>query len=179
MRVNESVALVVVVVIAALCMASAASAEGQVEIGGKDSITGVGSVISTNPDVGEETTTLILGGSFNRTTESGRFEFGAGFTVAGLFADSDTAVFIPSLQGRINSNLLGAEENILVYAGVLAGVAIIDGDDFSDEVGTFGPKLGVEYYFSPKVAAQIEDTLLFDTEDGVTNSITLGIKFLF
>ena len=176
---SRSSALIAIVMAVALCVATSAGAQGKVELGGKTSVTAVGSIISSNPDVGEDTTAVVLAGTLNYTTLSARFEVGAGLAIIGLFADDDVAIYVPTVQGRINSDLLGAEENILLYAGGTAGLLIIDSDAFSDTYGTFGPKAGVEYYFSPNIAAQIEDQFLVDTEGGITNNITLGIKLLF
>ena len=92
-------------------------------------------------------------------------------------------MFTPNVTIRINSNLLGPEENILAYVGFIAGVTFldVDADDFSftDEVGSFGPKFGAEYYFTSSIAVQLEDSLLFDTDGGVTNTLMLGAKLLF
>jgi hypothetical protein len=80
---------------------------------------------------------------------------------------------------RINSDLLGAEENFLVYAGLVGGVTFLDLDFYDDEAGAFGPKFGGEYYFSSRFAVQLEDVVLFDTEGGITNTMSLGVKVLF
>ena len=181
MRVRGLLNLVAVVMAATLCVASSASAEGAVELGGRTSISAVGSVLTSFPDDSDvdNSTTVLVAGTVNYTTESARWEVGAGVAVIGQFAEENVAAYVPSLQARVNSNLFGAEENILLYVGAVAGVLIIDSDDFSDVFGNFGPKAGIEYYFSPNVAGQVEDQFLFSTDGGMANSVTIGFKVLF
>jgi hypothetical protein len=51
-------------------------------------------------------------------------------------------------------------------------------DEDNGEFGTFGPKVCVEFYITPNMAIQIEDTFLWDTEGGTANNLTLGFKIL-
>ena len=177
---------------ASLVGSTQALAQGAIEIGGRTAITANFGVTTQNPDetagVDIETSIVNLGTNITRTTDDGRWEYGAGFTVTAIIIDIDSdafsdkttvTLFTPSAQVRINTDLLGAEENFLVYAGFIAGVTIADYDSFDDEVGAFGPKFGAEYYFSQNMAVQLEDALLFDTEKGITNTLSLGIKLLF
>ena len=127
-----------VLMAATLGLASSAQAAGDVEIGGKMSLTAVAAVATTNPDEGDDSTTLLLGGTGAYTTANGRFELGAGLQIIGLFADSDFAIYSPRIEGRVNSNLLGAEENILVYGGAVAGAAFLRSDFLDDEFGNLG-----------------------------------------
>jgi hypothetical protein len=179
---------IVVLAIASLVMgvASQAGAAGQVEIGGKKSVTAAVSVSTTDTDLAEDDfTTMLISGSFGYTTQNGRHEFAGALSVFGVFSDSaDLTVWLPNAQYRINSNLLGPNENVLVYIGAVAGAGFIDFDagsdgEFDDQYGAFGPKVGAEFYVSPTVAVQIEDVFLFDTEDGTTNALTIGLKVLF
>lgn len=163
-----------------LAFASQASAQGGIDIGGKTAATIVFSVITNDPDPGDPTTAIIVGGTLTRTTADARWEYGAGLTVVGFLSDfGDVTLWTPSGQVRINSDLLGPEENLLAYVGFIAGVTIIDSDFGDDEVGAFGPKFGGEYYFSSNFAIQLEDALLFDTDDGISNTLTIGVKLLF
>lgn len=53
-----------------------------------------------------------------------------GLTIAGFFSDAgDFAFCVPSVQARINSDALGAEGNIIVYAGGVVGAGIVRSDD--------------------------------------------------
>ena len=158
-----------------------AQAGGTVELGGRTAVTANFSVITNNPDRGLDTTSLLIAGTLTRNTADARFEYGLGLGVISLFSDIGDASFVsPTAQVRVNTDLLGAEENILAYAGFVAGLTFVDIDGLGDDVmGAFGPKFGAEYYFSSSVALQLEDMILFDTESGVTNSLTLGIKVLF
>lgn len=174
------------VAIAMLLAAGQATAQTAVDIGGKTSVSGLFSVTTVDPDEGDEVTALLLGGLGAYTTEDGRFEFGGGLTVIAALADfADFTVYSLSGQARINTDALGPEENVILYAGAIAGLGILDGDgnsaaeDLDDEVGQFGPKIGAEFYISPKTAIQVQEALLFDTEGGITNQFTIGFKVLF
>jgi hypothetical protein len=157
------------------------------EIGGRISATGNFAVSSIDPDGGNnDTTAIIFGATGAYTTENGRWEFGAGLTIAGFLLpsdlDSDTIVYSPTVQARINSNPLGPEENVLVYGGAAVGLGIVRSDSpfvSDDEVGVFGPKAGLEFYVTPNAALQIEDVFLFDSDGGNSNTFTVGFKLLF
>ncbi|MFT5154161.1 MAG: hypothetical protein ACI841_004168 [Planctomycetota bacterium] len=176
----------------ALCLsmgsATTATAGGTIEIGGKTAVTGNLSITTSKPDVFDVTTTIVyLGTSLTRTSADARWEYGVGLTVGILNFDSDEpggengtiATYTPTAQVRINSDLMGPEENFLVYVGAVGGVTIIDFEFYKDEIGAFGPKLGAEYYFSPRVAVQAENVFLVDTEKGINNNFGVGVKFLF
>ncbi len=183
----------VTVFIAALfAFAARASASGAIDLGGRTAVTANFSATVQKPGesagVDVRNTIITLGTSFTRTTADARWEYGAGFTVVAFVAETDspdqndtitTATYTPSLQVRINSDLLGPEKNFLVYAGFIAGVTIIDFEFLDDEVGVFGPKFGAEYYFSSSLALQLQNDLLFDTEKGITNNLSFGVKLLF
>ena len=181
MKVYQRATAIGIAMFGLMLAAQTAHAGGAAEIGGKASVTAITTVTTYDPDDGDAQTTLILGGLGAYTTQSGRFEFGAGLTIGALFSDlADVAIYQISGQARINSDPLGPEENLLVYLGAIVGVGIIRGDfDIDDEVGVFGPKIGAEFYVSPQTALQVQDAVLVDTESGVTNQLTLGIKFLF
>jgi len=156
-----------------------------VDLGGRTAITVNASIL--NDDV--QDTTVTASGSVARTTENGRFELGVALVYLGFQLGSDefdpTSVFVPSATVRINTNPLGAEENIVAYAGGQIGVAIVDSGGFSDERVSGGPRAGIEYYFTPDVALQAEYLALMqedpiDPDDVlVTNTILLGLRVLF
>lgn len=163
-----------------LAGAPTAGAQGATEIGGKVSVTGTFSVATTKPDGFDDSTALIVGVLGAYTTESGRFEVGGGLNILGLFSDlADAAFYNLTGEARINSNPLGPEENVLLYAGGVVGLGIVRTDFGDDEVGVFGPKVGAEFYITPRMAIQIEDVFLGDTEDGISNNLTIGFKLLF
>ena len=177
---------------ASLLVSTQAVAAGAVEVGGRTAITANFGVSTQRPEknagVEIETSIVNFGTNVTRTTDDGRWEYGAGFTVTAIIIDIDSdafsdkttvTLFTPSAQVRINTDLLGPEENILLYAGFIAGVTIADYDAFDDEVGAFGPKFGAEYYFTSNIAVQLEDAFLVDTDKGITNNLSLGIKLLF
>lgn len=165
--------------VVALGWGTSAAAQNAVEIGGRSSVTANLSVTTTAPDDFDDSTTLLLGGLAAYTTEDARFEVGGGLTILGLFSSFDASAVSLSGQARINSDALGPEENVLLYLGAVVGVAFIEVDGFNDEIGIFGPKVGAEFYFTPDMAFQVEDVLVGDTEGGVTNSLTIGLKLLF
>jgi hypothetical protein len=168
-----------------IAVVSQASAQGAIEIGGRNAATGIFSVIVNNPDGGSDTTAVLIGATASRTTSNARWEFGGGLTLVATLSDFlDLTIVTPSAQGRINSNLIGPEENILFYAGGLIGITFLNikvkGEgSFDDTLGAFGLRGGVEYYVSPDIAVQLEELLVFDSDGGVTNNLTLGIKLLF
>ena len=171
--------------IALVSWATTASAQNAIGVGGRTSITANFALISANPDIGGKTDNIVVGASIAYTTESARFEIGGGVNILGLFADGfDLGVYTISGEGRINTNALGPDENILLYAGAIAGVSIIDIDagpglSFTDEVFVVGPKIGGEFYITPNTAIQLQDAFLVDSEGGTTNNLTIGFKFVF
>lgn len=169
------------VLLGVLFGAVAANAQGAVDIGGKTSVSILGSVTTIDPDGGEDVTALLLGGTGAYTTQDGRFEFAGGFTMVGSFSGiGDAAVYSLSGQARVNSDPLGSEENLVLYLGGIAGLGILRGDgDIDSEEGIFGPKAGMEFYVSPRTAIQVQEALLFDTAGGLTNQLTVGFKVLF
>ncbi|HEB89906.1 MAG TPA: hypothetical protein ENI85_10080 [Deltaproteobacteria bacterium] len=168
-----------ITVTALLLVPLSASAQNAVGIGGRVSATAAFSVTTTAPDDFDDSTSLLLSGMAAYTTENARFELGGGLSVFGVFSTVDASAWVLSAQGRVNSNALGPEENILLYLGGVVGAAFVEFDDANDELGVFGPKAGAEFYMSPNTAIQIEDVLLGDTEGGVTNNLTIGFKLLF
>ena len=167
-------------VVGLVLFAGMAEAENALNIGGRKSATGLFSVVSSSPDQGGSSDTVLLGGNVAYTTLDARWEFAAGLTIAGFFANSgDLALYVPSVQARINSDPLGPEENILVYLGGVIGAGIVRSDAFDDELAVFGPKFGAEFYFSPRTAVQIEDQVLVGDDGGVTNTLSIGFKLLF
>ena len=176
---RHTIIITAALTVAALLQSGMAQAQNAVGIGGRTSVTGNLSVVTSNPDVGDDSTTLTLQGIGAYTTEDARWEIGVGLTILGLFADEDFGIYVPAVEGRINSDALGPEENIILYAGVVMGVTIIDSDVIEDELFAGGPKFGGEFYVSPNSAIQIQDTVLIDTDQSVTNNFTVGFKYLF
>ncbi|MDP6980747.1 MAG: hypothetical protein QF570_19460 [Myxococcota bacterium] len=165
--------------------ASAAWAE-PIDLGGRTGVAANFSVTTLNSDdFSDDINVIFFNATVTRTTETGRFEFGGSLTVSGtIFGDIELTTTTPSALIRINTDPLGPEENIVLYAGFLAGLSVskaegVDGDDETDEVGAFGPKFGAEYYFTPNLALQLEDTLIFDTEKNISNALAIGAKYLF
>ncbi len=164
--------------------ASFASAD-PIDYGGRTAIAANFSLNTINPDGPvDDINVIFLTTTVTRTTESGRFEFGGGLTVAGVVNDDiESTNTTLSALARINTDPWGPEENVIFYAGFLAGVTFIQFDaggiDGDDEVGAFGPKFGAEYYITPNIAIQIEDTFIVDTDENITNTLALGAKYLF
>ena len=177
-RVLTSTFLVIAMTIA---FAPQASAQGAIEIGGRTAITGNFSMISQDPDKGSSFTAAAIAGTVTRSTPDGIWEYGGGLAI---LAGENFTIVIPSGQGRYNFGLKGPEENLLPYLGFVVGIAFVEIDGSgpgtgSDVLGTFGPKGGVEYYFSSNIALQLEDIFVVDTKSGITNTITIGVKYIF
>lgn len=170
---------------ALLLGAQAATADGPIDIGGKTAVSANFSLNTINSDdLDDDINVVFFNAQLTRTTESGRFELGGSLTVSGAISDDvETSTTTLAALGRVNSDPLGPEENIILYGGFLAGVTFIKfeagGFDGDDEVGAFGPKFGAEYYLTPNFALQLEDTLIFDTEKNITNTLALGGKYVF
>ncbi|GEM_PF-2829708 len=166
--------------------ATTAQAQGAVDIGGTSALSVIGSVTTVDPDGGgggpgdDESTAVIVGGVGSYTTTDGRFEYGAGVTIVGAFSDAgDIGIYSLSGQARVNTDLMGPEENFLLYGGAIVGLGIVRGDGIpDDEIGQFGPKAGLEFYLSPQTAVQVQEALIFDSEGGLTNQFTLGFKII-
>ena len=155
------------------------------DLGGRTAVSGNFSVVTINPEDLSTTSLIHVGSTLTRSSDDARFEYGIGLSVAGMLTDSgDITIVTPSVLARINSDLIGPDDNVLVYLGIVAGVSILEidvkgGSDTNDESGAFGPKFGAEYYWTSNIAFQIEDTITFDTDEGLTNNLTLGVKYLF
>lgn len=160
-----------------IAVAPPASAEDAIEIGGRIAVTGNFSVFANNPGEGSSTTSVLIGGAVTRTTADARWDYGAGFFVV---VGEKFSFVTPYGQIRINSDLMGPGEKLLFYFGFVAGFTFVDDDGpGDDELGALGPKIGAEYYISSRMALQLEDIFIVDTDAGVTNNLTLGIKFIF
>jgi len=172
--------------LALMVSAGQATAQGPIDIGGKASISAIGTITTQDPDEGGEFTSIVIGGLGAYTTQDGRFEFGGGLTISSIIADAggqdfDFTTYSLTGEGRVNTNPMGPEENMIFYVGALAGLSLIDTNlpNVDEELGIFGPKFGGEFYVAPDMAIQIQDAVLFDTEKGVTNQLTIGFKLLF
>jgi len=97
------------------------------------------------------------------------------------------AAYLPYVTVRLNSDLFGAEENMLIYTGINLGVTIftidVDNDDETNYGFGGGLRLGYEYYFTPTVAIRIDNTLTisdgFEDTVAVSNTFSIGTRFLF
>ena len=171
---------VAVLTFAALCWSTNAVAQNAVGIGGRTSVTANFSLTTTEPDDSDVSNIVALNLLGAYTTESARFEYGAGLGVLAFSSDgADLSAVSLVGEARVNSDAMGPEENVILYIGGVAGVSFIDFDGANDEVGIFGPKFGAEFYITPNLAIQVEDTFVGDTEGGVTNRLAFGIKFIF
>ncbi len=112
---RNTMAVFAVLMIGILFSSGSAAAQNSIEIGGKTSLAADFSIATTNPDFGPKSTILVLSGLGAYTTKSGRFETGAGLTIPGLFSDIDASIVQLTAQTRINTDLMGPEENVLFY----------------------------------------------------------------
>ncbi|MCG8589438.1 MAG: hypothetical protein MJE66_09115 [Proteobacteria bacterium] len=169
-----------------LLVAGAAPAQelGPLEIGGRNTLNLSGSVNTTT--VGDSTNgdlSILLA----HVTQDARHEFGVGVTISGFASDDlDSIFYTPFLSYRRNSGFFGPERNALVYLGLQLGVQVADLDDRprqTDAAG--GVRIGLEYYFTPRVAVYGEDTLTVSGDprdnDGasVSNRVALGLRVVF
>ena len=158
-------AAIIVTFLMVILSSTAALAIGEIAIGGKTTATIVANVTSTNPDIGDSTDTLVVGSTLGYVTPTARFEYAVGLFIVADF-DGVFQTYSPVAEARVNTNLLGSEENILFYVGGIVGMSIIAFGDFDTEYNTtYGGKAGAEYYFSPNVAMQLEDRLQWDDDD--------------
>jgi len=163
-----------------------AYAQGPIDIGGKTAM-----VVNGAIDSGNDGTSLSLNIEGTYVFPGGTYEVGAGigFFGTGVGKDGGIGSISPNVTARINSPMIGPEENILFYAGANLGftVTIID-QPITSEVtretdASGGPRFGVEYYFSPQIAVQLEDRITFSKDpagDNTTdNRISVGVRLLF
>ncbi len=165
-----------------MLVGGSARAAGDIDIGGRTGLTLLTSLISIIPETQEATHTLLVGGTATWTTPGGRHEFAGGLTVVAIFGGGiDTQTYIPNFQYRLNSNLLGPEDNWLLFVGGTVGASFIVNPGFEQTLATFGPKFGAEYYFNRNVALQLQDIVLWDSggTGQINNSLTIGLKVLF
>lgn len=157
-----------------------------IELGGKKSFTLLAAVNAES----EFASALLVGSAdISYITQSARWEWGGGIRAVGLLAGpAQLAAYFPYLSGRVNTNLFGSEENMLVYGGLNVGLGIFtidaDEDDASKTGFAGGPKLGFEYYLSPRFALRLDNTLTFsegaeDSSIAVSNTTSIGARFLF
>ncbi len=176
----------------AICMAglillahvSAGNAE-PISIGGKKAVAMAAS-IGSNRDSTD--ISIYMAGSW--IAPNGIFEGGFGLLVAGAGIGKDTWLLInmPSVTARVNTPLLGPEENMLFYLGGDVGVTLLiahaAGATNSTTNVSGGPKIGFEYYMSPRTALQIQDSVTL--QEGTagnsidwTNRVSVGFRVLF
>jgi hypothetical protein len=120
MRVRASVAKVAVSFLIVL-LAQQAQAQGRVELGGKKSFSFLAAI---NAESQFASAVLVASADFSFISASGRYEAGGGIKAVGLLAGPATlAAYLPYVTVRRNSNLFGAQENMLSI-----------GDGFEDTV---------------------------------------------
>lgn len=163
-----------------------ASAGEPVELGGKKAFTLLAAV---NAESEFASATLVGSLDFSYITESARYEVGGGIRAVGLLAGPATlAAYFPYVTGRVNTNLFGSEENMLIYAGINLGLGIftidVDDDDASKTSFAGGPRIGFEYYVTPRFAFRFDNTLTLsegaeDSSIAVSNTTSLGARVLF
>ncbi len=166
-------------------MVPSAQAGEAIELGGKKSVSMLAAVNAES-----QFASAILVGSldFSYITLSARYEAGLGVRAVGLLAGPAVlAAYFPYVTGRINSNLFGAEENMLLYIGGNLGVSIftIDVDEDDERAYAFagGPRFGYEYYVNPHIAIRVDNTVTIGKgiEDSiaVSNTFSIGARLLF
>ncbi len=168
----------------ALCLAAGgANAAGPVELGGKLAFSSLVQLLS-NSATDDNMGSISFDGSY--ILKDGHNEFGAGLNMLGIFGgEIEFGIYILRSSYRFNFTPIGPDQNIVFFVGADLGVAIFAGDGIDTEASASGgPKFGVEYYFTPKVALQIQDTITIAedyTDDGVValNLIALGVRVLF
>ena len=105
---------------------------------------------------------------------------------AGKQPPADLFLLSPTVSARVNSDPLGPDENVVVYAGGFLGFTsiFIDTGAFSDSETIFavGPRVGVEFYMSPTVAIQLQEELTIygggDFVGDYQNRVSIGFRFL-
>ena len=129
-----------------------------------------------------------LNASLSKVFMDGHVEAGGSFISS---FSKDFGAYFLGATSRYNLAPMGPEENIVLYAGVNFGVSIFTfsfgGIDETEATVSGGPKFGVEYYFSPRVAVQLEDAITFYEEQNplggsdtvVQNTLSLGFRLLF
>jgi len=133
--------------------------------------------------------TTILSGGIDGAwiMPSGRFEFGAGVVASGTVGgDFETFFLAPSVSARVNSDPLGPNENVVLYAGGFLGFTsvFISAPGFSDSETIFsvGPRIGVELYLTPTVAVQLREEFTIyggsDLTGDFQNRLSIGFRFL-
>lgn len=176
-----------IVVVASLGLAGADALAGEpIELGGKKAVTLLAAI---NAESEFASATLVGSADFAYITQSARFEVGGGIRAVGLLAGPATfAGYFPYLSVRVNTDLFGAEENMLLYLGVNAGLGIfsidIEEDDASKTTFRAGPRIGFEYYLTPRFALRIDNLLtagpgVDDSTVSVSNTTSVGARFLF
>jgi len=171
--------------LALLAAAPPARAGEPIELGGRKAVSVLAAV---NAESQFASATLVGSADFAYVTRSARFELGGGIRAVGLLAGPAVlAAYFPYLTGRVNTNLFGPEQNMLFYGGINVGAGIftIDADEDDESSINFaaGPRFGFEYYFSPRVALRIDNTITvgqgIEDEIAISNTLSLGARVLF
>ena len=174
-----------IVLSACLLLVPQANAGEPIELGGKKAVTVLAAVTAESEFA---SATLVGSADVAYITKSARFEISGGIRAVGLLAGPGRfAAYFPYVGARVNSNLFGPEENMIVYFGANAGVGIftvdVDDDDESEVAFRAGPNFGIEYYLTPRFALRLDNAVSIGTgaEDSVSasNTTSFGARFLF
>ncbi len=187
LRVGRTAKSIIVASFVLIALSAQQAGAGEpIELGGKKAVTVLAAI---NAESEFASATLVGSADFAHITLSSRFEVGGGIRAVGLFAGpARLAAYFPYVAGRVNTNLFGAEENMLLYAGINVGVAIftidVDDDDASKTAFAGGPRIGFEYYFTPRFALRLDNLLTFgegaeDSSIAVSNTTSFGARMLF
>lgn len=168
----------------AIAAASPSEAGEPIELGGRVGFSVLASVTAESQFA---SALLVVGTDVTYITPRARFELGGGLRVIGLLAGPALlAGYAPYATARINTNLFGAEKNMLFYGGINVGAVIFTvdaGDEDESAVGfAGGPRFGFEYYLSPRLALRADNTVT--VSDGidtiaVSNTFSIGARILF
>lgn len=159
---------------------------GPVDLSDRFAVSARASIISQS---GDDTNTGTLQLDVSRTIIDAHHEVGGSFAVTGTFGgDFEFALYFLGATYRYNLDPIGPEENIILYGGANLGVSIFTlnggGLDQTEASASGGPRFGAEYYFTPTIAVQLEDSIAITEDpinDGaqVVNTLALGVRLLF
>ena len=135
---------------------------------------GLGTVVQGNisPHTIDNELSIALGGGY--TTGSGRHQFGVDLLV---IATSSDPYFFPVATYRMNSDLFGPGDSMLLYGGAAVGASVQQ--NRNSQTAVIGPLFGYEWYFTKFLALQLEDQVHFETDGGMQNHLIGSVKFVF
>lgn len=165
---------------------AAALEGGPVDLSDRYAVSARASIISQS---GNDSNTGTLQIDLSRALSGGHHEVGGSFSATGTFGgDFQFGLYFLGATYRYNLSPIGPEENIVLYGGANLGVSIFTldagGIDQTEASAAGGPRFGAEYYFTPTIAVQLEDSISITEDpinDGaqVVNTLALGVRLLF